>query len=496
MRKTVLLLASATIFHDAGGGVRAKRATVAAALIVAALASVVLAVALARPAWAATLTVETASDERNANELCSLREAVINANENLQSGSTDCPPGAGADRIDFGLGDAPDTITLAEPLPTVTDGEGLTVDGTRSDVTISGAGQARVFEVAEGATLALEDLTIADGNGGTGPGGGVLNLGTLRVMGSTLSGNDAASGGAIANSGSATVKRSTLSGNTASGSGGAVRNQGTLAVTGSTLSGNGAASGGGIEHAGGSATLRNTIVANSTSGGNCHASASPITDGGYNLSSDSTCNLKVANRSHLGVDPGLGPLADNGGPTPTHALLEDSQAVDKGRSFGADADQRGLPRPTDLGPVGNARGGDGSDIGAYEQVRCSGGVVNAAGTIVGDAGPNKLNGGPGDDFIFGLGGDDTIWGGGGNDEVCSGKGNDTLYGEGGNDTLLGGEGKDKLRGDGGDDCLEGLLGEDRLHTKDGVPRNDRAIGGPGQDFYKTDSKAEKAKSCR
>ncbi len=207
-----------------------------------------------------------------------------------------------------------------------------------------------------------------------------------------------------------------------------------------------------------------------------------ITDGGYNLSSDGTCNLATANRSRPNVDPDLGELADNGGPAPTHALLSGSPAVDKGRSFGADADQRGLPRPTDLGPINNARGGDGSDI-------------NAAGTVVGDAGPNRLSGGPGDDFIFGLGGNDTITGGGGNDEVCSGKGNDTIYGEGGDDELLGGEGKDYLRGDGGDDILEGLLGDDRLNTIDRVRANDDALGGSGQDTCKTDSKAEKD-SCR
>src|SRR3712207_8042345 len=45
-------------------------------------------------------------------------------------------------------------------------------------------------------------------------------------------------------------------------------------------------------------------------------------------------------------------------------------------------DQRGLPRPFDLGPIANARRGDGADIGAYEQLRCSGGVVNAAGGAV------------------------------------------------------------------------------------------------------------------
>jgi Ca2+-binding RTX toxin-like protein len=151
--------------------------------------------------------------------------------------------------------------------------------------------------------------------------------------------------------------------------------------------------------------------------------------------------------------------------------------VDKGDSFGATADQRGLPRPTDLGMIRNAAGGDGSDIGAYEQVLCSGGVVNAVGTVVGTPRRDVLRGGEGNDTIFGLGGNDEISGGGGNDEVCSGKGNDTL------------------RGDGGDDKLEGLRGDDRLNTKDHVRGNDEAHGGSGQDACETDPEDKKA-SCR
>jgi hypothetical protein len=482
----------------AGGGLRAKGATAVAALIVAALAAGV-AVVLAGPAWAAILTVQTASDEQTTNGECSLREAVVNANQNSPSGFPDCPAGSGADTIGFAPSLAGQTIALASQLPPVTDGEGLTVDGKKSRIAISGNDAARVFEVGGDAELALRNLTLEKGSAHLGEGGAVLNRGHLTVDGSTFSGNNAGSGGAIANSGSATVKGSTLSGNTASGSGGGIHNQGTLAVTGSTLSGNTAASGGGVEHAGGPAVLRNTIVANSTSGGNCHAPASPITDGGYNLSSDDTCGFSKDNRSRLRIDPELGELDDNGGPSQTHALGVTSPAVDKGRSFGAAADQRGLPRPTDLGEFGNARGGDGSDIGAYEQVRCSGGVVNAAGTIVGtpgnDSGDRALTGTAGDDFIFGLGGNDRITGGGGNDEVCSGKGNDRIEGGGGDDTLLGGEGKDRLKGGDGDDCLEGLLGDDRLNTVDRVRANDEADGGSGQDVYTTDSKAEKAR-CR
>jgi hypothetical protein len=59
----------------------------------------------------------------------------------------------------------------------------------------------------------------------------------------------------------------------------------------------------------------------------------------------------------IGGDPKLGPLADNGGPTKTHALLPGSPAIDAGANTGAPAtDQRGFPRI-----VGAA-----IDIGSYE----------------------------------------------------------------------------------------------------------------------------------
>jgi hypothetical protein len=70
----------------------------------------------------------------------------------------------------------------------------------------------------------------------------------------------------------------------------------------------------------------------------------------------------------IGLDPKLAPLADNGGPTPTHALLPGSPALDAGLGTGsAGQDQRGFHRPVNLAGVANATGGDGSDIGAYER---------------------------------------------------------------------------------------------------------------------------------
>jgi hypothetical protein len=115
------------------------------------------------------------------------------------------------------------------------------------------------------------------------------------------------------------------------------------------------------------ATLKNTIV----SGGSCfivQGTSPPGTtnDGGYNLDSGTSCGFSATNNSLSGVDPMLGPLAANGGPTLTHALLEGSPAIDKGNSFGATTDQRGLVRPSNFVGIPDASGGNGSDIGAFE----------------------------------------------------------------------------------------------------------------------------------
>ena len=68
-----------------------------------------------------------------------------------------------------------------------------------------------------------------------------------------------------------------------------------------------------------------------------------------------------------GVDPRLSALADNGGPTPTHAIPANSPAVDNGLDFGAEFDQRGpgFPRTFNTGQ-GTIEGSDGTDAGAFE----------------------------------------------------------------------------------------------------------------------------------
>src|SRR5215208_1069816 len=364
-------------------------------LLAAMAASVVMMVVLASPARAASLTITTTADEQSANDACSLREAIINANQDDQSGSADCAAGSGKDTIFFDLGNSPATITLSSELSTITDPDGLTLDGASANITVSGNDWrsdndgVRVFEVASGAELTLNKLTVSS-HGTEFKDRGIVNDGTLTVNNSTLDDNKGEFGGAIRNEGTATVNNSTISDNvsvdgagiynisgtlevnnsTISGNfavlgtgGGIYNNNGTLTVSNSTISGNSAGGDGGGIYNGRTATLKNTIVANNTArfdGGNCFGNV-PITDGGYNLEwPGHDCGIA------LSAEPKLGPLQDNGGPTKTHALLPGSPAIDKGNSFGATTDQRGEERPHDLVSIQNANGGDGSDIGALE----------------------------------------------------------------------------------------------------------------------------------
>jgi hypothetical protein len=209
-------------------------------------------------------------------------------------------------------------------------------------------------------------------------GSGIFNHvgGALTVTSSTLSGNTSeAYAGGISNSGTLTVTNSTLSGNrttdTTFGKGGGIGNDGVLnggdtaTVVDCTLSGNfAAATGGGLDQTGpGNLTIRNTLVAGNT------AKSSPDVGGslnsqGHNLIGDGTGGSGYADTDLVGsadnpIDPLLGPLQDNGGPTLTMALLPGSPARMAG-------DTTDVPEWDQRGP-GFLRVVDGAiDIGAYE----------------------------------------------------------------------------------------------------------------------------------
>ncbi len=194
-------------------------------------------------------------------------------------------------------------------------------------------------------------------------GGGIYNdRGAVTLTNSTVSGNTASgSAGGIYNGDTLTLTSSTVSGNTALESGGGIVNFGAVTLTNSTVSGNTAGLGGGIYNDSDTLTL---TLTNSLVNGDCFGN---IVSNGYNIESPAnTCGFDQPtdqpNVTEEELD--LGPLADNGGPTMTHALGPGSVAIDQIPTVDCvDADdkpltedQRGKTRPQ--GPT--------CDVGAFE----------------------------------------------------------------------------------------------------------------------------------
>ncbi|APX11284.1 Hint domain-containing protein [Tateyamaria omphalii] len=113
----------------------------------------------------------------------------------------------------------------------------------------------------------------------------------------------------------------------------------------------------------------------------------------------------------------------------------------------------------------------------------SGDLIDDAVVTPIEAGDDTIDGGSGQDVIFGQGGDDSLSGGQGDDDIDGGEGNDVLDGGQGQDELIGGAGNDTLVGGTGDDTLLGGAGEDLITLG---PDNDRAEGGTGSDRFTFD----------
>ena len=332
-----------------------------------------VALAMLAPIWIAlipsvlhanTITVNTTGDP-GPSGTCDLRDAITNANNEDQSGSTNCVAGSGTDTIVFSVSG---TITLDSggTLPAIQNA--LTIDGRGKAITVSGASLYGVLVVDVDATLNLYNLTISDGDSMYQ--GAIFNNGTLTVTNSTFSDNAGGDGGAINNEDMLTVTNSTFYENSATDQGGAIFSEGMLTVTNSTFYDNSAPTGlydqgGGIFNAA-TATVANSILADST-GGNCIGDT--ITDGGYNISDDDTCGFTGtgANGKPIGDNVSdahikLGSLTNNGGPTETIALGTGSYAIDAiPIALCPATDQRGAPRPDPGSPLETA-----CDIGAFE----------------------------------------------------------------------------------------------------------------------------------
>ena len=192
-----------------------------------------------------------------------------------------------------------------------------------------------------------------------------LANGTISLRDCTISGNAAAGGGggaALLAGGSLT--NCTISGNTAIGAGGGLAALGgPVTLHHCTIAFNNAAGGGGIALSGGSAAPSACIVSNNTAGSGPDVLGA-LLSGGHNLIGDAAGASGLTGTDLAGADAALEPLADNGGPTRTHALGAGSAAIDAAApgACDPDRDQRGIERPTD----GNGDGDAACDIGAFE----------------------------------------------------------------------------------------------------------------------------------
>jgi hypothetical protein len=304
--------------------------------------------------------------------------------------------GPGADKVTVSGNDASQVFSIY-PVSTVTPSvtiSGLTIAHGRDSTHNAGGG------IENSGTLTLNNCTLSNNvvaGTSVGEGGAIANFATLNVSGCTFSGNSVTAsgsqpetgGGAIFNGGypgvaAATIRNSTFSGNTVSGNtyfnvGGAIETWSdyggaSLTIVNCTFSGNSAFRGGGIasETAGDTHTtqLLNTIVAGNTAAGDApdvyswtQAGSTPLQSLGHNLigvvdtSSSGWVASDLTGTAAAPLDPGLGPLADNGGPTQTMALLLGSPAIAAADPNGAPStDQRGVSRSST------------PSIGAYEYV--------------------------------------------------------------------------------------------------------------------------------
>ena len=299
-------------------------------------------------------------------------------------------------------------------------GQGGAVRAVEGDVTVSGSRITENDSGAAGGGISTDsgDVTVIDavisGNVNRSIGGGIYNdSGTVEIRGSIVDDNAVSSRGAGILAGEVSVVESTISDNDSFGQGGgidgsdveivrstlvdnhanddggaiAVVRSGSLDLRATTISGN---SGNGAIYigslgVGSDAVLHQVTLADNASGGDgvdlvaddeevaltgTLLASSATSDGaacavlgsgevisdGHNLATDGSCGLGEDTDLEGVDDPGIGALADNGGATDTHALDDDSPAVDAGPDECDDTDQRGVERPQ----------GQACDIGAYE----------------------------------------------------------------------------------------------------------------------------------
>jgi hypothetical protein len=202
--------------------------------------------------------------------------------------------------------------------------------------------EAQDTTISGNAVLAGDEGSSSS-RGGTGGGGG------------SGGGTGGSGGSAAASSGS---------GGEATG-GGVQSTNGSASLLSLTISRNAAKEGSNIFSSPGP-EVQNTIVADARGAGtNCNG---PVNSRGHNIDSGDSCGLNRSSDQPK-VNPRLGSLRDNGGPTLTQALPKRSPAVDSGVAAGLSTDQRGKPRRVDIPGRPNRFGSRGADVGAFELQR-------------------------------------------------------------------------------------------------------------------------------
>lgn len=375
--------------------------------------SIIFILLISISAQASTFTV-TRSDDRDSTcilDNCTLREAIKAANENTDDDTIIFSPTVSYITLSIGF------IDIGSFAGSNT-GK-LIISGSGADIlTISGDNKSSIFR-AFYATVTIQDVTLTKGKAPDFSSGGAISTiqSSLTLKRVFITQNSAgvlsypaayAYGGGLALSGGPNfIEDSIIANNQATYFGGGIfNNGGSLTITNFTISGNSVNNFGGGIGGSGNKTFRNVTITNNTARANCqsncvgsgagvfmsgnvlnfsntiisgnhleqinnqagsddlHYSAGNIYSEGNNIirtfpgdSAKITYPIKYQLSDILDTNPLLGMLQNNGGTTPTHALLAGSPAIDAGNNLDAPAtDQRGFARI-----VGRT-----IDIGAFE----------------------------------------------------------------------------------------------------------------------------------
>lgn len=294
-------------------------------------------------ASSATLTIENSSiDDNDPNALCG---GIHNSGALTIRGTTITNNKSQGGFVGGVLNDVGGTATLL-------------------NCTISGNSESAVGGVLNSSTMTLQNCTISEHTGFS-LAGGVSNSGTMRLQNCTISGNQA---------------------NIIGATGGVLNAYGATALTieNCTITQNRGGSTGGLDHESlDDATLYNTIVADNFKGSGSMRSDIFVVFPLNSLSSFNLVGVAINNGGGVGIvngsngnqvgvtNPRLGPLANNGGPTLTHALLAGSPAIDAGDPAAVAVVNDILPYDQRSFAFSRVIDGDGTgppriDIGAFE----------------------------------------------------------------------------------------------------------------------------------